>query len=112
MRLESKKLLLDMLRAADTVTAFVAEKSYAEYETDALLRSGVERQITIVWEALAQLAKRDPETAGKITAYRRIIGLRNLLVHGYADVDSAIIWELAGTAVPRLRKELASLLSA
>jgi uncharacterized protein with HEPN domain len=57
MRLESKKYLYDVARAAGLALEFVRGKSFAEYAADALLRSAVERQLEIVGEALAQLPK-------------------------------------------------------
>ena len=46
--------LFDMLTAARAVQSFVAKRSFAEYETDLLLRSAVERQVEI-GVAFAQL---------------------------------------------------------
>ena len=52
MRLESKKYLYDIARAAGLALEFVRGKSFADYAADALLRSAVERQLEIVGEAL------------------------------------------------------------
>jgi uncharacterized protein YutE (UPF0331/DUF86 family) len=38
-------------------------------------------------EALTQLKKRDPATAERITDHRKIISFRNVLIHGYAQID-------------------------
>lgn len=55
MRLEAKKLLYDIQLASEKVSKFVSGKSFANYESDDLLRSGVERQFEIMGEALNQL---------------------------------------------------------
>lgn len=57
-----------------------------------LLRSGVERQLAIVGEALNRLRKIDPTTASAIADLSRVVGFRNVLVHGYATVDNRVVW--------------------
>jgi uncharacterized protein with HEPN domain len=68
MRLESKKYLYDIARAAVLATEFISGRSFDNYAADAMLRSAVERQLEIVGEALAQLARIDPATASHIAS--------------------------------------------
>lgn len=85
MRLEAKKYLFDIQHAASLLADFTAGKGFDVYQNDALLRA-VEREFEIIGEALAQLAKLDAEIAARLTDHRRI-SFRNLLIHGYAEVD-------------------------
>ena len=57
-----------------------------------MLRQAVERNFEIIGEAIRRLEKDDPETAARITDYRRIIAFRNVLIHGYDVIDPAIVW--------------------
>ena len=77
---------------------------------DALLRSAVERQLEIIGEALARLARLDETLASRISEYRRIIAFRNILIHGYADVDHHIVWDIIESKLPTLRREVTTLL--
>ena len=81
MRLESKKLLFDMQRAAQLIAQFTTGKTETDYHSDAMLRSAVERQFEIIGEALGKLHKLDPATAMRISEHRRIISFRNVLIH-------------------------------
>ena len=60
MRIESKKYLCDIAQAAKLALGFIAGKTFADYGSDPMLRSAVERQLEIVGEALAQLARSIP----------------------------------------------------
>jgi uncharacterized protein with HEPN domain len=110
MRLESKKYLYDIARAAAAAMQFVEGKSFADYAADAMLRSAVERQLEIVGEALAQLARTDPATAERISEYQRIIAFRNILIHGYAEIDHRILWNVLEAKLPVVRREAEALL--
>lgn len=111
MRVEAKKYLHDISQAADSITRFVSVSSLADFENDAMLRSAVERQFEIIGEALARLARMDVETAERITECKRITGFRNILIHGYAEVDPRMVWDIIETKLPRLRHEVGEILT-
>jgi uncharacterized protein with HEPN domain len=104
MQPESLKYLFDMQRACRLLFSFVAGKNFEDYVGDALLRSGIERQLIVVGEALNRLMKIDPSTASAVRDARQIIAFRNILVHGYDIVQAETVWEV-------LEKDLSSLTS-
>lgn len=105
MRLESKKYLYDIARAASLAAEFIAGKTYSDYLGDVMLRSAVERQLGIAGEALVQLARIDLPTASRLTDYKRIIAFRNVLVHGYTEIDDSIVWSVLQQYLPDLRTQ-------
>jgi uncharacterized protein with HEPN domain len=108
---EVAKLLFDMKRAAERIERFAAGKSYEDYVTDDLLRSGVERQFEIIGEAMTRLVKVDRTTAERITDYRKIAGFRNAMIHGYDHIDDTISWGVVTLKLPVLKHELDALLA-
>jgi uncharacterized protein with HEPN domain len=110
MRIESKKYLYDIARAAKLALGFIAGKTFAHYGADPMLRSAVERQLEIVGEALAQLARTDPAVASQIGEYQRIIAFRNILIHGYAEIDHRIVWNVLELKLPVVLSQASSLL--
>jgi uncharacterized protein with HEPN domain len=111
MRIESKKYLFDIAQAADLEMKFIAGKSFADYGSDVMLRSAIERQMEIVGEAMAQLARIDAETASRISEYRRIVAFRNILIHGYAEIDHRIVWDVLESKPPVVCLEAKTLLA-
>jgi uncharacterized protein with HEPN domain len=60
----------------------------------------VERQFEIIGEALNRLSRIDSEAAKKIDDLPRIVAFRNILSHGYASVDDALVWQLLSDRLP------------
>lgn len=111
MRLESKKYLYDIAQAASLAAEFIAGKTYSDYRGDVMLRSAAERQLAIAGEALVQLARIDLPTASCLTDYKRIIAFRNVLIHGYTEIDDSIVWNVLEQYLPGLRTQAEMLLN-
>jgi uncharacterized protein with HEPN domain len=109
---ESAKLLWDAQEACRLVREFTAGRTFDEYEEDALLRSGVERQLEVVGEALRRLSRTDPETASLIPDLEAVVGFRNVLAHGYDAVSDRVSWDIVQHHVPALLSLLERLLGA
>ncbi|MHC4556392.1 MAG: HepT-like ribonuclease domain-containing protein [Planctomycetota bacterium] len=88
MQPEIRKYLYDICQACKTLLVFIQEKSLQDYNADLLLRSGVERQLMIIGEALNQAYKLDPALSESVSNTREIINLRNVIAHGYAVVEN------------------------
>ena len=73
--------------------------------------SATERQFEIIGEALRRLSKDDPACAAQIHEHQRIIAFRNILIHGYADVDDRVVWDVLQTKLPTLLREVEGLLA-
>jgi uncharacterized protein with HEPN domain len=84
--------LHDMLRSARAIQQFSEGRDYQDYLSDLLFRSGVERQFEIIGEALNQLGKIDPGAQARVRNFQSIIGFRNILIHGYAELDDSLVW--------------------
>ena len=110
MRLEARKYLYDIQKAASLLDEFVAAKTFDDYQRDAMLRAAVEREFEIIGEAMTQLARVDESVAARISQYKRIIAFRNVLIHEYADVDDRLVWGVVETNLPTLIPEIDALL--
>ena len=74
-----------------------------------MFRSAVERQLAIIGEALSQLARVDQGLAARIPELRRVVAFRNVLIHGYDQIDNAGVWRIVEAdfaAVARARRRL------
>ena len=102
MQPDSAAFLWDVRAAGVRITTFAYGLTAASYAADELRKSAVERQLEIIGEALNRLRKADPEVAQRIPDISRIVGLRNILAHGYAVVDDAVVWSAVSERMPAL----------
>ncbi len=106
MQRELSKLLHDIQEACELVEEFSRGNTLKDYNTNAMLRSAVERQLMIIGEALNQTTQIDEEFIASITDARRIINFRHVIVHGYASLENDTVWGIVESDVPTLRSEI------
>ena len=68
------------------------------------------RQLEIVGEATKRVS---PDLRERYPAvpWRRMAGLRDVLVHNYMGVDLDTVWEITQTRVPELRRTVVAMLA-
>lgn len=109
MQAETSKYVWDATEAARRILRFTQGKTLDDYVVDELLRAAVERQFTILGEALSHVRRVEPAVAERIADLPRAVALRNILVHGYADVDDRIVWGVVIGPLPAMLAALEGL---
>lgn len=107
---DAVKHLRDARDAADAIARFAVGRTAADYASDEMLRSAIERKFEIVGEALGRLRRDDSQTLGRISGFQRIIGFRNVLIHGYGKINHGISWDAVEFKLPVFRREVEALL--
>jgi len=106
MQSDSLKRLEDARAACVRIGHFVESKVKAEFIASELLRSAVERQVEIIGESLGRAAVMDPDVEPRVPDLRKIVGMRNRLIHGYDEVDYNIVRDVVSTRIPELLRQL------
>ena len=111
MRRDAPAFLRDVIEACDAIASVLSGVEFDHYQATRLLRSAVEREFTIIGEAVAVLSRVEPQLFSHLTSGRRIVDFRNQLTHAYLHVDDRIVWLIARDDVPVLRAECKALLA-
>ena len=101
-----EKLLEDILIAIQDIESFSKGRTFDDYKSDKLLQSAIERKLEIIGEALSRLRTLDESHLYSITDAHRIIGMRNILAHGYDLINDQIVWEAVESHIPILKAEI------
>jgi uncharacterized protein with HEPN domain len=107
--------LTDIITSIDAIEGYLARtmgerRDFNVYMDDRMLRSAVERELGIIGEATGRIHRVDP--AYPILHNRKIIALRNRVVHAYDALDDARVWAIITRHLPLLRTEVEKLLAA
>jgi len=106
-----RKYLFDVQQAGGLILRFCASRNFADYRDDPMLKAAVERQFEIIGEALQQALRVDSSIEQRISHFRRIVALRNRLIHAYASIADEIIWGVVETDLSVLMREVGEILS-
>ena len=102
--------LWDIADSCRVIVEFVHGRELSDYEQDRMLRRAVERELSIVGEAVNQATRHFPDLEASIGPARQIVGFRNRIIHEYAEIDPTIVWAIVHNEVPRLLEKSEALL--
>ena len=106
MRHEPGKLKEDIARAVQEIETFCHGKTLRDFQEERGLQLIVERELEIIGEALARLRRDHPKLADQIHDIHKIIGLRNVLAHGYDVLEHEILWDIVENKIPTLKRDI------
>lgn len=110
MQLKIQKYLFDIQTSITSIYEYIGEKrNFKDYKKSKLLRRGVDWELEIIGEAASQILKIDANI--EIDNARKIVDLRNLVIHSYDSVDDIIIWGIINNHLPLLKAQVEKLLS-
>jgi uncharacterized protein with HEPN domain len=106
-----KTWLYDILTSINEIESyfFNSPKIYKIYQNDIKTKRAVERNIEIIGEAMNRILKEESEI--EISNSRKIVDVRNRIIHGYDSVSDDVIWGIVIKNLPVLQKEVEILLN-
>jgi len=100
---------MDMNEAIIRALEFGCHHSFEEFDRDEIRKWAVYSQIMILGEAANRVSKGIQQAHSQIP-WRKIISMRNVLVHGYDEVDWKIVWNTLKSDLPELKSIIAGLI--
>jgi uncharacterized protein with HEPN domain len=101
--------LEDILEAIRKVRAYAAGMDRGQFEADEKTVDAVVRNLEIIGEAVKQIPEDVRQTHPQIP-WRKISGLRDLLIHQYFGVNLEIVWDIIQTKLDDLEHAICNLL--
>ncbi len=99
----------DMVQAIRYIQSFTANLTFEDYLNDIRTISAVERQFEVLGEATRRISDGFRQTHPAIN-WQHIVGLRNIVIHRYDEVDQDILWRIIHSELVPLLTQLESLL--
>ena len=97
--------LLHMIDAARKAMAFVQDRGREDLDRNEMLSLALVRLLEIIGEATKGVSQSFRDQHPRIP-WKQIAGTRDRLIHGYDEVDLDIVWQIVEEDLPRLLREL------
>ena len=111
MKRDPRAFLSDVIEAGHAIQQAVDGMNLGDYSDSRLIRSSVEREFTIIGEALSQLSRQDGDLFAQVDQAPQIISFRNKLTHEYVTINDQLVWGVIHDNLPVLLKQCTQLLS-
>lgn len=97
--------LEDILKYAQNVEQIISGVSYEQFVADIRIYYSLMKNVEVIGEAANMLTRHFREEHCELP-WRLIISMRNVLVHGYAQVSDADLWQTATNDIKPLREQV------
>ena len=105
MQRDSKVYIDDIKEAIKKIETYTKGMDFDSFSKEDIAIDAVIRNLAIIGEAVKNLPQDLKRDYGKIE-WKKIAGLRDILVHAYFGVNKKIIWDIIEKKVPELKKFL------
>ncbi len=107
---EYKLYLEDILHSIKRIRKYTENLSFEDFSTEILIQDAVMRNLEVIGEAVKNIPE-EVKRKKKNMEWRKIAGLRDILIHAYFSIDLEILWEVIINHVPKLEETIKDILT-
>lgn len=108
MKKDVKIFLEHILESINLIEEYVKGKNKSFFLKSTQLQDSVIRRIEVIGEAIKNFPEEVKEAHSDIP-WKKIIGMRDILIHQYFGVDLNLTWEVIKEDIPELKKQIISI---
>ena len=106
---DPKVYLEDILESIRRINSFIGDLDADEFGGDELRLDAVIRNLEVIGEAVKCLPVEFRESQSQVE-WRKIAGLRDILIHHYFGINVKIIWDVVKNKLPALETQIHAIL--
>ena len=107
---DSRVYLEDILEATRKITAYTEHLSQTAFLEDEKTFDAVVRNLEVIGEAVKKLPE-ELRAQHPALEWKKMAGLRDILIHEYFGLDGEIVWDIVKNKVPTLNREVRAMLN-
>jgi uncharacterized protein with HEPN domain len=93
--------LLDILKAAKLALSYLEGRTKEEFFMDTQCQDAVIRRLEIIGEAAGKVSVATTTKFANLP-WKKMVGMRNIMIHEYEDIDLSIVWDTVQNGLPPL----------
>ena len=98
----------DVLLSIERIQEYTEGVSFQAFKRNNMMQDAVVRNLEVIGEAMKQIPKEERKKSPNID-WRKITGLRDILIHAYFGIDLEIIWDIVQNKLSILIEEIQKL---
>ena len=106
---DPKIFLKHILESIGEIEKNIHEMSGVKFFSSTTIQDAVVRRLEIIGEAVKNIPGSFRKEYPKIP-WKKIAGLRDILIHEYFGVDLKLVWKITNKDIPKFKKQISKLL--
>ena len=106
----TEKWLIDIQIAIDEINSYFDDNKwdFFSFRQNSMRKRAIERNLEIIGEAINRILVKEPDI--QINDARKIVNLRNHVIHSYDSISDENIWAVLINHLPALKKDIDELI--
>lgn len=100
-----KLFINDIIDAITKIESYTKDLDYDAFSKGSIIQDAVIRNLEIIGEASRNIPNYVKEKYPNIP-WKRMVGLRNIVIHGYFGVDLDNIWKIIKENIPSVKPDI------